>query len=215
MSDRFLVATRKGVFTIGRAGSRLHPWSITATAFLGDNVSMMLSDRRDGTMWAALDHGHFGAKLHVSRDGGNSWTEAASPAFPPKPDGYQETEPAGGRPIPWTVLRVWSLEAAGDDDPGALWCGTIPGGLFRSDDGGISWHLVRSLWDHPKRREWFGGGADFPGIHSISLEPRNSRHLIVGVSCGGVWGAEDRGVSSGCQTPGMRAEYNPPERPID
>jgi len=216
MSDRFLVATRKGLFTIQRGPSRLAPWSVTSTAFLGDNVSMVLEDPRDGAIWAALDHGHFGAKLHVSRDRGASWTEAAAPAFPPKPELHrEEIEPAGGRPIPWTVLRIWSLEAGGDDDPQGLWCGTIPGGLFRSDDGGTSWQLVRSLWDHPKRREWFGGGAEYPGIHSICIEPRNSRRLALGVSCGGVWVTEDLGLTWSCRAQGMRAEYMPPERQYD
>lgn len=215
MSDRFLVATRKGLFTVQRGHSRLSPWTIIAEAFLGDNVSMVLPDRRDGSIWAALDHGHFGAKLHVSKDGGATWAECPAPAFPPKPEGQQEVEPAGGRPIPWTVLRIWSLEAGGADDQYGLWCGTIPGGLFRSDDRGASWQLVRSLWDHPKRREWFGGGAEYPGIHSICVEPGNSSRVAVGVSCGGVWVTEDRGKSWTCRADGMRAEYMPPERQYD
>jgi hypothetical protein len=215
MSDRFLVATRKGLFTIERGRSRVSPWSIVTTAFLGDNVSMVLVDPRERTMWAALDHGHFGAKLHCSEDEGATWSEAASPAFPPKPEGYQDVEPAGGRPIPWTVLRVWALEAAGEDDPRVLWCGTIPGGLFRSEDGGTSWQLVRSLWDHPKRKEWFGGGAEYPGIHSICIEPRNSRRLALGVSCGGVWVTEDSGLTWSCRAQGMRADFMPPERQYD
>jgi hypothetical protein len=215
MSDRFLVATRKGLFTVQRGHSRLSPWAIQSVAFLGDNVSMILPDPRDGAIWAALDHGHFGAKLHVSRDGGDTWSESPSPAFPPKPEGEPEVEPAGQRPIPWTVLRVWALEAGGADDPNGLWCGTIPGGLFRSDDHGASWQLVRSLWDHPKRREWFGGGAEFPGIHSICVEPGNSRHVTIGVSCGGVWVTEDRGTTWTCRADGMRAEYMPPERQYD
>lgn len=215
MSDRFLVATRKGLFTVQRGHSRLSPWNIIAEAFLGDNVSMVLPDPRDGSIWAALDHGHFGAKLHVSRDGGQTWAQSPAPAFPPKPEGHEEVEPAGGRPIPWTVLRIWSLEAGGDDDPNGLWCGTIPGGLFRSDDRGASWQLVRSLWDHPKRREWFGGGAEYPGIHSICVEPGNSQRLAVGVSCGGVWVTEDRGATWQCKADGMRAEYMPPERQYD
>jgi hypothetical protein len=215
MSNRFLVATRKGLFTFSHGASRVSPWSITTTAFLGDNVSMVLEDPRDGTIWAALDHGHFGAKLHRSTDGGTTWTESASPAFPPKPEGEAEAEPSGGRAIPWTVLRIWSLEAGGSDDPDGLWCGTIPGGLFRSDDRGASWHLVRSLWDHPKRKEWFGGGAEFPGIHSICVEPGNSRRVAIGVSCGGVWVTEDLGATWSCQAKGMRAEYMPPERQFD
>jgi hypothetical protein len=215
MSDRFLVATRKGLFTVQRGRSRLSPWSIVAEAFIGDNVSMVLPDSRDGAIWAGLDHGHFGAKLHLSRDGGETWAESAAPAFPPKPEGYEEVEPSGGRPIPWTVLRIWSLEAGGNDDPGGLWCGTLPGGLFRSDDRGASWQLVRSLWDHPKRKEWFGGGAEYPGIHSISVEPGNSDRVALGVSCGGVWVTEDRGRTWACRADGMRAEYMPPERQYD
>jgi hypothetical protein len=215
MSDRFLVATRKGLFTVQRGHSRLSPWSIIAEAFMGDNVSMVLHDRRDGAIWAALDHGHFGAKLHVSRDGGQKWAESPAPAFPPKPEGLEEIEPAGGRAIPWAVLRIWSLEAGGEDDPRGLWCGTIPGGLFRSNDGGASWQLMRSLWDHPKRREWFGGGAEYPGIHSICVEPGNSTRVAIGVSCGGVWLTEDRGATWHCRAEGMRAEYMPPERQYD
>lgn len=215
MSERFLVATRKGLFTFQQGPGRVSPWSITSTAFLGDNVSMVLEDPRDGAIWAALDHGHFGAKLHVSRDGGKSWTESPSPAFPLKPEGQEDVEPAGGRPIPWTVLRVWALEAGGDGDPDGLWCGTIPGGLFRSDDRGKSWQLVRSLWDHPKRREWFGGGAEFPGIHSICVESGDGRRVALGVSCGGVWVTEDRGATWDSRAKGMRAAYMPPDRQFD
>ena len=61
MTNRFLVATRKGLFTFQHGASRVSPWSITSTAFLGDNVSMVLEDPRDGTIWAALDHGHLPA----------------------------------------------------------------------------------------------------------------------------------------------------------
>jgi hypothetical protein len=216
MSDRFLVATRKGLFTIQRGQSRLSPWSITNTSFLGANVSMVLPDPRDGAIWVALDQGRSGAKLHVSRDDGASWIEAPSPAFPPMPSSHQEeSNPAGGRPNSWTVLRIWSLEASGDDDPGGLWCGTIPGGLFRSEDGGTSWQLVRSLWDHPKRREWVGDGSEYPGIHSICIEPRNSRRIALGVSRGGVWVTEDGGITWTCRAQGMRAEYASQEDQFD
>ena len=32
--------------------------------FLGDNVTLTLHDERDDTTYAALNHGHFGVKLH-------------------------------------------------------------------------------------------------------------------------------------------------------
>lgn len=99
----------------------------------------------------------------------------------------------------------------GDDEPGALWCGTLPGGLFRSADNGESWEIVRSLWDHPKRKQWVGGGADLPGIHSICVDPNNSRRLWIAVSVGGIWFTENRGTSWTQRGKGMRAEYSPDE----
>ena len=68
--------------------------------------------------------------------------------------------------------------AGGADEAGVIWCGTLPGGLFRSTDHGQSWEMIRALWDHPKRKQWMGGGADLPGIHSICVDPRNSQARV-------------------------------------
>ena len=92
-----------------------------------------------------------------------------------------------------------------------LWAGTLPGGLFKSVDRGASWELVRALWDVSQRSEWFGGGYDVPGIHSICVDPRASGHVLVAVSCGGVWRTEDGGASWALSSTGMRADYMPPE----
>lgn len=208
MSERLFVGTRKGLFTIEKTGPR---WRFGATSFLGDNVSMLLPDRRDGRLYACLDHGHFGVKLHRSADGGATWEEIATPKFPEPPADWETKKPAMSKAVPWKLVRVWSLEAGGADRPGELWCGTIPGGLFHSKDRGATWSLVRPLWDHEKRTEWFGGGADWPGIHSICVDPRDTRRVAVGVSCGGVWVTEDLGASWNCRADGMRAEYMPPE----
>jgi photosystem II stability/assembly factor-like uncharacterized protein len=70
---------------------------------------------------------------------------------------------------------------------------------------------VRALWDVPQRADWFGGGYDVPGIHSISVDPRDSRKVLVAVSCGGVWRSEDAGESWTVSSTGMRADYMPPE----
>jgi len=87
--------------------------------------------------------------------------------------------------------------------------------LFLSRDCGESWTLVRSLWDRPERKDWFGGGYDDAGIHSICVDPRDSNHVTVGVSCGGVWVTRDCGGSWECKSKGMFAEYMPPERRDD
>jgi hypothetical protein len=201
MSDRALLSTRKGLFELQRKGAL---WEFGATHFLGEPVSIALADGRDGTLYAALNLGHFGVKLHRRDAGSESWTEIAAPAYPPKPEDSADT-------VEWKNKLIWSLEAGGADQPGVLWAGTLPGGLFKSSDRGDSWQLVRSLWDVPQRSEWFGGGYDVPGIHSICVDPRNSRHILVGVSCGGVWRTEDGGESWSISATGMRADYMPPE----
>jgi photosystem II stability/assembly factor-like uncharacterized protein len=211
MSVEVLIATRKGLFaaSLGSGGK----WALREAAFLGSNVSQVLADTRHGSWYAALSHGHFGVKLHRSDDRGAAWVEVATPAFP-------EGEPVTvnthtGEPIAPAVSLIWALETGGPDWPDRVWCGTIPGGLFRSEDRGATWQLVRQLWDHPARREWFGGGADLPGIHSILVDPRDANRIACGVSCGGVWATRDGGETWACRAQGMRAAYMPPERALD
>jgi photosystem II stability/assembly factor-like uncharacterized protein len=124
--------------------------------------------------------------------------------------------PMRGTPVPWAVQKIWSLETggvneAGVNEAGVLWCGTIPGGLFKSQDGGLTWTLVESLWNRPERAEWFGGGYDWPGIHSIWVDPQDGRRILLAVSCGGVWESLDGGVTWALYGEGMVADYMPPE----
>lgn len=204
MSDRLFAGTRKGLFEFRRTGRG--PWAVARTSFLGSPVSMVLPDPRDGRLYAALDLGHFGVKLHRSDDGGGSWTEIAVPS-------YAGIDLEGGDPP--SLALIWALEAGHPDEPGVLWAGTIPGGLFRSTDAGASWSLVRSLWDEPRRSRWFGGGYDKPGIHSISVDPRDRDRIAVAVSCGGVWETTDGGLSWRLGGEGLRADYMPPEQADD
>jgi hypothetical protein len=214
MSTRCHVATRKGLFTLDRGAPG---WSISRTSFLGDNCTLVMHDARDASLIAALDHGHFGVKLHRSRDGGAAWQEIAAPKYPEKPADYVPTRaPTEGAPVvDWALKLVWALAPGGAREPGVLWCGTLPGGLFRSENSGESWELNRSLWDDPRRQEWFGGGADLPGIHSICVDPRDPRHVTIGVSCGGVWITRDGGDTWQLGGAGMRAEFMPPERQFE
>lgn len=212
MSKRIYVATRKGLFELERKPSG---WGITRTSFLGDHVSMFLKDSRDGGLYAALYHGHFGAKMQRSKNGGASWEECAVPVYPAKPEGVEDINPMSQAPLAWKLDKIWALEAGGPKESGVLWCGTLPGGLFRSSDSGTSWEIVRSLWDNPKRKEWFGGGADLPGIHSVCVDPRDSKHVTIGISCGGVWQTRDAGATWALGGKGMWAAYMPPERKDD
>lgn len=207
--DTLLVSTRKGLFSLVPTDGR---WTVERVAFLGERVTVALADPRDGAWYAALDLGHFGAKLQRSDDRGRTWTEVAIPAYP---EDATIVTGDGKDPQPATLKLLWSLEAGGPDQPGRLWAGTIPGGLFCSDDRGESWHLVRGLWDRPERPEWFGGGYDGPGIHSICVDPRDSKALHIAISCGGVLYSDDDGATWTARTKGMIAGYMPPERQED
>lgn len=211
--QRLFVATRKGLFILERGKSGSAPWTITGAYFLGDSVSMCLFDRRDNHAYAAIGHGHFGVKMHRSADGGTTWAECKAPAYPPLPEGREPDKcPMRGINIPWNLELVWSLEAGGPKEDGLLWCGTVPGGLFRSRDRGDSWELIESLWNVPERKAWFGGGLDYPGIDSICVDPRNPRRVAVAISCGGVWITDNGGDAWVCRADGMRAEYMPPDQ---
>jgi photosystem II stability/assembly factor-like uncharacterized protein len=199
------VGTRKGLFVVERGKSAWHP---ARPHFPGEPVTQLLVDPRDGAWYAALRLGHFGVKMKRSLDAGASWQDIAAPAFPPKP-----TEgPLKDDATPWALDMVWSLEAG----PGRLWAGGIPAGLFTSDDRGHSWQLVESLWHRADRPQWFGGGYDHAGIHSIVIDPRDPGHVTIAISCAGVWQTHDAGATWANTSEGMDAgAYMPPERRFD
>ena len=199
------LGTRKGLFT-------LRDREIERVSFLGVPVTAVLP-AADGTLYAAVGHGHFGAKLHRSRDQGRNWEEVAAPRWPARPEGLDERDPVRGTQTSWSLNLIWVLEEGAA--AGSLWCGTIPGGLFHSEDSGASWTFVRSLWDRPERKQWFGGGYDQPGIHSVCVDPRDARKITLGVSCGGVWHSADSGETWETRSKGMYAAFMPPERRED
>jgi hypothetical protein len=198
MADRLYVGTRKGLFELVR---RNGSWDVADVRFLGDPVSAVLA--QGDTLYAALDLGHFGAKLW-KRGGNREWRELAVPAFPPKP------EDAKDDPHPWTLGKIWGLEPGGVE--GRLWAGTMPGGLFRSDDAGETWSLNEPLWTMPERKK-FGGvaGGEQPGLSSVLVDPKNPADIRIGISCGGVWASTDTGASWTLINRGLYAEYMPPE----
>ena len=182
MSDRLWVGSRKGLFELRKGRIAKHH-------FAGQPVSAFHAD--GSTLFCALNLGHFGAKLWRSRDAGASWAEVACPAYPKEEGGA-------------TLNQIWVLEKGE-----GLWAGTIPGGLFHSTDEGDAWRLVESLWRRKEREEWFGGGADQPGIHSVLAR---GKEVTIAVSCGGVWRSPDNGETWRLIGEGMIAPYMPPEQ---
>jgi photosystem II stability/assembly factor-like uncharacterized protein len=140
--------------------------------------------------------------LHRSRNGGATWEQVPTPQFP------EWAELKDGVPAKLTYL--WFIAPGGADQPDRVYLGTEPGGLFQSDDGGDTFQLVEPLWNHPSRTDnWFGGGRDFPGLCSIVVDPRNSQHMFIGISVGGVYETTDGGESWVGRNKGLKACYLP------
>lgn len=234
MTDTILLGTRKGTVMIDRQGSGWRPRPILHA---GVPVCYAARDPRDGTLWASLDHGHWGPKLSRSRDGGKTWEDISSLKYPggarhiaqvlPTPD-FDPEAPAGTPEYAdATVYKIWHLAFGGPDQPGRLYAGTIPGGLFVSDDGGGTWELNRPLWNHESRggdlfagdatseNQWGGTPASIdygvfePGIHSIIVDPRDPNHLHVAVSSAGVLESTDGGKTWVGRNRGMLMDYLP------
>lgn len=187
-SIALLVSTRKGAW-IYRADSKRSNWEVNGPHFLGHIISHLVLDPRDkSTLLAAAKTGHLGPTIFRSTDWGNTWKEAVQPpAFDQAPEG--ET----GRAVDHTF---W-LTPAHINEPNVWYAGTSPQGLFRSEDGGITWTGLPGINDNPQYREWMGsekdGTPDGPKLHSIIVDPRDPNHLYFGMSSGGVHESLDRG----------------------
>jgi len=199
MLSTLLLGTRKGLVAYRMVNNQ---WKVESLSFEGQPVSIAYADALTGQWWAALDHGHWGVKLHTSKDRGKNWEEVTAPAYP------QGEEIKDG--IKAATRYIWSISNGGRAFPSRLWVGTDPGGLFVSTDEGKNFDLVQPLWQHPSRKEfWMGGGRDQPGIHSIVVDPRNEEHVYVGISCAGVFETPDSGKTWNVRNKGLRADFLP------
>lgn len=226
MQQRILLGTRKGSFSVEKANGK---WRVHLRGHLGQGVNFLCRDPHSRTWWAALGHGHWGAKLSRSDDDGSTFKDATQIRYPegakylapPMPD---ESGEAKGAVItrPAVLLKLWMIRFGG---PGDIYVGTIPGGLFESHDGGQSFSLNRPLWNHESRggdlfngpgsgtTHWFGtpasDGEFAPGIHSIIVDPRDRRRIMVGISTAGVLETTDGGASWHGRNQGLLNDYLP------
>ena len=195
-----LLGTRKGLIVYQKQNGN---WNLTSTHFIGIPVSYTYVDKDAGIWWAFLDHGHWGVKVHKSTDEGENWEELKAPEYP-EGEEIKEGKPAA-------LKYIWAAGKSGDK----LLIGTDPGGLFETTDNGNSFSLNRGLWDHPSRKDWFGGGRDNPGIHSVCVDPRDENHIYIAISCAGVFETTDGGKSWNPRNKGLKADFLPdPEAEI-
>ncbi|HSA49475.1 MAG TPA: exo-alpha-sialidase [Yinghuangia sp.] len=203
MTDSILLAvgTRKGLW-LGRSEDGGHTWDFTGPHHAMTGVySVMIDSRGDAPrLLAGVTHEHFGPVVAASDDGGATWSEPelATVAFPKDTDA--------------SVERIWQLQPGSPSEPQTVYAGVEPSALFRSDDGGRSFSLVRGLWDHPHRPHWtpgFGGMA----IHTVLPHPADPDDVTVAMSTGGVYRTRDGGATWEASNSGIHVSFLPEEYP--
>lgn len=184
-----LVGTRKGLLILNQAKSN---WKLSKTHFDGVKVSYSVYDPYHKWVWAGVNHGHWGPKLHVSDNKGKTFRELGVPKFP------EESQ-----------LKLKDFWALATDTKGRIWLGVEPAALFYSDDQGKSWQLCEGLFNIHGKDKWFGGGTDDSCLHSLFFNPKDHNHIFVGISVAGMIESKDRGKTWKYINKGMKAEFLP------
>ncbi len=185
-----LVATRKGAWLF-HSDAKRKAFTADGPHFLGHNISHVKLDPRDGrTLLAAAKTGHLGPTIFRSTNFGRTWKEAQQPPAFAKP-----TNSLPARSVDHTF---W-LTPGHASERDTWYAGTSPQGLFRSEDGGVTWAPLPAVNDDPQLREWMGsaqdGTPDGPKLHSITVDPRDPAHLLFAMSGGGMHESRDAGRS--------------------
>ncbi|MEW6583051.1 MAG: exo-alpha-sialidase [Actinomycetota bacterium] len=196
-----LVGTAKGAYLLCADPGRSE-WRIGGPWFAGRAVDAVCIDTRAGTprMLAGTRSEHWGPSAFRSDDLGRTWRE---------PDGPAVRFPAG---TDAAVARVWQLTPGRRDEPDVVYAGVEPAALFRSDDGGATFQLVRGLWDHPHRPQWQPGGGGLC-LHTIVPDPADGDRMWVAISTGGVYRTDDGGDTWRARNAGIRAPFLPGDEP--
>ncbi len=196
-----LIGTAKGLF-LARRERVGDAWQVSVPHFPMTGIYAVGIDNRGAKprLLASVESSHFGPSVAVSDDLGASWREPeeAPVSFP------KETETS--------LERVWAFAPGAASSPEVVWAGSQPSALFKSENGGVSYELVRSLWDHPHRPNW-GAGFGGQAIHSILPHPADAQRVVVAMSTGGVYRTVDGGQTWAPGNVGIQATFMPePER---
>jgi tRNA A-37 threonylcarbamoyl transferase component Bud32 len=195
-----MVGTVKGAFLL-RATQDRRRWDVAGPYFHGQSIYALAYDSREDRhrLWAST-HTYWGTYLRCSDDFGKIWTnpQEANIRFPAETGA--------------TLQNIWQICLGRPDEPNVMYCGVEPAALFKSDDAGETWSLVRGLFDHPHRPRWAPGNGGLT-LHTIVLDPADKARMCVAVSAGGMYKTEDGGQTWRAANRGIRTVYQPERYP--
>lgn len=197
MADTLLmIGTRKGLW-LARSDEHREAWKVSEPEFLMNEIYAVAVDDRGGTqrLFAGAMSSHFGPQVFRSDDQGASWQET--------PNGAIRFPEDTGR----ALEQVWQIAPGPASEPDVVYAGTQPSALFRSEDRGETFEMVRALWDHPHRGEW-GAGFGGQAIHTI-IPDEDPAKMTVAMSTGGVYQTGDARQSWRPANKGVKAYFFP------
>ncbi|HSE33664.1 MAG TPA: hypothetical protein VLA93_18980 [Pyrinomonadaceae bacterium] len=228
-SVRVLAGTRKGAFILTSDGKR-EKWDVSGPHFAGWEIYHMKGSAIDpNRIYASQTSGWFGQIIQRSDDGGKTWVQPGTPTGAPvmTPEGmpmgesnkfvYDTSAETGkpltthqfydGTPKPWEFKRVWHLEPS-LNDPDTVYAGIEDAALFRSTNGGQTWHELAGLRGHGTGSQWQPGAGGMC-LHSIILDPDNRDRIYVAISAAGAFRTDDGGATWKPINKGLHSQYIP------
>jgi photosystem II stability/assembly factor-like uncharacterized protein len=204
-SVRVLVGTSKGAFVITSDGAR-KDWKISEPHFAGWEIYHMKGSPVDpNRIYASQCSGWFGQLIQRSDDGGKSWNPVGN-EFPY--DGATGTHQwFDGTQHPWEFKRVWHMEPS-LTDPDTVLAGVEDAAMFKTTDGGGTWHELSGLRCHDSGPRWQPGAGGMC-LHTIIVDPANPERIYIAISAAGAFRTDDGGKTWKPINKGLSSEYIP------
>jgi hypothetical protein len=121
--------------------------------------------------------------------------------------GVRRTTDAGGSWVDCALPEpgVYSLAVSAVD--GAVYAGTEPSRLFRSDDRGQTWRELEALLDLPSRPSWsFPPRPWTSHVRWIVPSPHDAELILVGIELGGLMRSTNGGATWQDHRPGAQRD---------